>query len=243
MKTIKKGSILPMCVYYKGVPMTFVDSLINSYKALNNLMPLQSESSAMINRARTINGKEFLKSRAEWALLVDTDMWWEPNAIIRMVKTAKEKDAKMVAGLAFMEQAGRIVPNAYRRIPVDGKTILAPFAVLPALNQAFPVDATGGSCLLVHRDVYQDVFEASVERGDTAHYWQEDVFEGGTEMTGEDLIFCKRAKALGYEIWYEPRSLFSHLSKDTLLDVREYVEFLERSNLEYAHLRHEPGNV
>ncbi len=235
--SVKKGSIMPACVYYKGVPMTFVDSLINSYKALGNLLPLQSQSSAMINAARTTNGKEFLKSDAEWLLLLDTDMWWEPNCIIRMLKTAKEKKAKIVAGLAFMEIKGRIIPNAYRYIPHGEGRIIVPFAVLPSLGEAFPVDATGGSCLLVHRDVYQDVMEASIANDNTAYYWQEDVYmPHAKEMQGEDITFSKRATAAGYEIWYEPRALFSHLSKDTLLDVREYVDFLERSGIEYGNL-------
>ena len=234
---MKKGTILPACVYYKGVPMTFVDSLINSYKALTNLLPLQHATSAMINQARTDNGLAFLKSRAEWLLLLDTDMWWEPNAIIRMMQTAREKDVKVVAGLAFMEQKDRIVPNAYKYIPVDGGKIIAPFAVLPSLKEAFPVDATGGSCLLVHRDVYQAVMEQSIENDNTGYYWQEDIFMPvAKKMQGEDITFCKRITQAGFEIWYEPRALFSHLSKDTLLDIREYVMFLERSNIEYGHL-------
>jgi GT2 family glycosyltransferase len=238
---MKKGSILPATVYYGGVPMTFVQALIASYRALHNLLPLQAESSAMINLARTKNGKAFLKSNAEWILLLDTDMWWEPNAIIRMVKTAKERKVKVVAGLAFMEQKNRIIPNAYKFIPDgEGGKVLAPFAVLPSLIEPFEVDATGGSCLLVHRDVYQDVMEASVARENTAYWWQEDVYMPiKKEMQGEDITFCKRITEAGYTILYEPRSLFSHLSKDTLLDVREYVEFLERSNIEYGHLRHD----
>ncbi len=228
---------MPACVYYKGVPMTFVDSLINSYKALHNLIPLQSTSSAMINMARTDNGKAFLKSQAEWILLLDTDMWWEPQSIIRMMKTAKEKNVKMVAGLAFMELKGRVVPNAYKFIPHNGGKIMAPFAVLPSLHEAFPVDATGGSCVLVHRDIYRAVLEQSIENDNTAYYWQEDVYMPvAKKMQGEDITFCKRVTAAGFEIWYEPRALFSHLSKDTLLDVREYIEFLDRSGIEYGHL-------
>ncbi len=229
---------MPATVYYGGVPMTFVQSLISSYKAMRNLLPLQAESSAMINLARTKNGTAFLKSQAEWIFLVDTDMWWEPSSLIRLMKTAKETQIKAVAGLSFMEQKDRIVPNAYAFIPDggDGK-VLAPYAVLPTLDEPFRVDATGGSCFLVHRDVYQDVKDMVAKRGDTAYYWQEDEYmpiKG--EMQGEDITFCKRITEAGYDILYEPRALFSHLSKDTLLDVREYLDFLKVHNIEHGNL-------
>ncbi len=233
---MKKNSIMPACVYYGGVPMTFVSALIESYRALHNLLPLQAESSAMINRARTKNGKAFLKSDAEWILLLDTDMWWTPDAIIRLMKTAKEKKAKVVAGVAFMEQKDRIIPNAYAFIPdgSGGKT-LAPYAVLPTFGAPFTVDATGGSCLLVHREVYQSVMEMQMAKADTAYYWQEDEYMPiKKEMQGEDITFSKRITEAGYDIWYEPRALFSHLSKDKLLDVREYLAFLERSKIRHA---------
>ncbi len=231
---MKKNTIMPATVYYGGVPMTFLQSLISSYKALTNLLPLQAETSGMINLARTRNGKAFLMSQAEWILLLDTDMWWEPGAIIQLMRTAKERKAKIIAGLAFMEQKERIIPNAYAFIPSgEGQKELAPYAVLPSMTEAFTVDATGGSCLLVHRDVYRDVMELTA--GTTAYFWQEDIYMPvKNEMQGEDITFCKRATVAGYDIWYEPRAHFSHLSKETLLDVKEYVAFLDRSKIRHA---------
>ncbi len=75
------------------------------------------------------------------------------------------------------------------------------------------------------------------KRGDTAYYWQEDEYmpiKG--EMQGEDITFCKRITEAGYDILYEPRALFSHLSKDNLLDVREYLDFLKVHNIEHGSL-------
>ena len=224
---MKKESILPATIYYKGVPMLFVQALITSYKAMNNLMLLQAETSAILNQARTKNGIAFLESEAEWIFLVDTDMWWEPSAIIRLVKTAREFKVKAVAGLAFMEQKGRVIPNAYAFIPdgSDGK-VLAPYAKLPTLHSPFTVDATGGSCFLIHRDV--DVAVKGMMEGKTKFYWQEDVYlPDADDMQGEDITFSKRIIEAGFDILYEPRALFSHLSKETLLDVKEYLAFIK----------------
>ena len=233
---MKKGSILPATIYYKGVPMLFVQALIASYKAMNNLMPLQAETSAILNQARTKNGLAFLESEAEWIFLVDTDMWWEPSALIRLMKTARETKAKAVAGLAFMEQKGRVIPNAYAFIPDgSGGKVLAPYAVLPTMDKPFTVDATGGSCFLVHRDVYVAV--KGMMKGKTKFYWQEDVYLPiADDMQGEDITFSKRIIEAGFDILYEPRAMFSHLSKETLLDVREYLKFIEVIENDATHV-------
>lgn len=234
---MKKGSILPANVNPGYLPRTFVESLALSYKALPHLLPIIANSSAIPNRARTQNGTTFLQSEAEWILLLDSDMMWEPDAIIRLTQTAKQRKVKAVSGLTFMEQKNRVIPHAYATIPDgQGDYILAPYAVIPTMDEAFPVDAVGGACFLVHRDIYQDVYEQT--KGTTRYYWQEDVYNPkSNDQQGEDITFCKRILAAGYEILYEPRAVFLHTSKETLLGPQEYLDFLERLNIEHAHLR------
>lgn len=232
---MKKNRVLPMNVNPGFLPRTFVKCLADSYKAIPHLMSIQEESSAIPNRARTKNGEMFLASDAEWALLLDSDMTWEPVCIIQLLQTAKEKRAKVVSGLTFMEQKGRVVPHAYAYIPDNqGGTALAPYAVLPSMTEPFIVDAVGGACLLVHRDVYASVKELTKKT--TAHYWQEDVYSAkNREMKGEDLVFSERITAAGYDIWYEPRAPFPHLRKPDLLGVGDYVAFLDRAGIEHPY--------
>jgi hypothetical protein len=230
---MKKGRVLPMNVNPGFLPRSFVKCLARSYKAIPHLMEIQEESSAIPNLARTKNGKAFLASEAEWALLLDSDMTWEPVSIIQLLKTAKEIKAKVVSGLTFMEQKNRVVPHAYAYIP-DGQdgTVLAPYAVVPTLTEPFKVDAVGGACLLVHRDVYLDVKKLTEKT--TAHYWQQDVYSPkNKEMKGEDLVFSERITAAGHNIYYEPRAPFPHLRKPDLLGVQDYVGFLDGAGIEH----------
>lgn len=236
---MRKGSILPMNVNPGYLPKMFVESLSLSYKALPHLLPVQMGTSALINNARTNNGLAFLESEAEWALLIDSDMVWFPEAIIRLLKTAKEQKAKVVSGLTFMQQKARIVPHAYAMIPNqkggDGKPILAPYALLPSFEEPFKVEATGGACLLVHRDVYADVKKMTEKT--TAYYWQEETYSPrNKKQKGEDLVFCERIKAVGYDIWYEPRSLWLHTKKPETIGVKEYIAFLESLKIEHGQL-------
>ena len=227
---VKRNTVVPANVNPGYLPRMFVECLARSYKALPHLMPIMARSHAMPNMARTQNGEAFLASEAEWILLIDSDMQWEPDAIIRLLKTAKEKKAKAVSGLTFMDQKNRVIPHAYATVPnKEGGKSLAPYAVLPTMDDAFQVDAVGGACFLVHRDIYQDVYDMT--KRSTAYYWQEDVYNHKSKaMQGEDLTFSKRIKAAGYDIWYEPRSYWPH-EKTVLFDVQEYLDFIEGLNL------------
>lgn len=233
---MRRGTVMPANVNPGFLPRPFVLCLAQSYKALPHLLPITAETSPLINLARTNNGKAFLESEAEWILLIDSDMTWEPDAIIRMLKTAKETKAKAVSGLTFMEQKGRVIPHAYALIPNKAKAddfVLAPYAVLPSLTEPFTVEAVGGACFLVHRDVYEDV--RRLTQGTTAYFWQEEQYSPKNDaMKGEDLVFCERIKACGYDIVYEPRAYFPHLSKGKFTGLQEYVNFLDVAGIEHG---------
>jgi hypothetical protein len=230
---LRKGSVMPLNVNPGYLPRNFVLSLAASYKAMPHLMLLQAESSALLNLARTNNVRNFLASEAEYAITIDSDMAWEPDAILRLVKTAKEKNAKVVSGLTFMHQKGRVVPHAYAYVPHNGSTVLAPYAVLPTNSEAFTVEAVGGACLLVHRDVYETV--RKMVKGTTAYYWQEEVYSPKSDdMKGEDLVFSERIKAAGFDIWYEPRAIFMHQKKAAMIGIEDYINFLDKAGIPHT---------
>jgi hypothetical protein len=213
--------------------MPFVESLIASYKAIPYLLPLQAASSALPNRARTKNGRAFLESGAEWALLIDDDMAWEPQDIQRLRQTAKEKNAKVVSGFTLMERKVNlkgelyevVCPHAYQLVEYGGRPTMLPIAALPS-REPFEVYAVGGACLLVHRDVYERLEIAA--RGLTGYPWQEETYQPKMDrQMGEDLVFCSRVRQHGFKIWYEPRAVFAHQQKPRIIGAEEYAKSLE----------------
>ena len=228
---MKKNTILPMNVNPGFLPMEFVQCLAETYRSMSTLLPIQMETSAIPNRARTKNGLAFLASEAEWALLLDSDMVWEPHAVHRLYKTAKETGAKVVSGFTFMEQANRIIPHAYDWVPHKDGKILAPYALIPSLIQPFKVTAVGGACLLVHREVYLQVKQDTQDK--TGFYWQEDEYIKGQGMQGEDITFSKRVGDSGFDIIYEPRAFFGHKKKSEIMTTQDYAAFLDSQGISH----------
>jgi hypothetical protein len=157
---MKKNSVMPAFIHTGQLPALFVESLFKSYMAMPNFnfysansssLPNQfysANSSSLPNQARTANGYTFLESDAEWIFLIDTDMVWEPGAIIRLLQTAKQKKAKAVSGLAFMPKGG-IWPHAYMKQGYHYEHL----ATLPDAD-TFTVDAVGGACFLIQEAGY-----------------------------------------------------------------------------------------
>lgn len=230
---MRKGSITPLNINPGLLPMEFVESLTNSMKSMPHLNVPIIRSSSLLNMARTKNVQDFLDSDAEWAFQIDSDMVWLPRDLIRLTKTAKKTGGKVVSGLAFMEQKGRIVPHAYSFVPTEpGRKILAPYAVLPSYKTPFTVEAAGGACLLVHREVYEAVYNIYKDR-DTAYYWHEEEYMPvAGKMQGEDITFSKRVREAGYDIYYDPQAFFGHLAKGALVGVKEHLDFLDSQGID-----------
>lgn len=71
------------------------------------------------------------------------------------------------------------------------RRIVAP----PVPNQACEVDWVGGACVIIRREVFQDI--GVLDEGYYTHY--------------EDVDFCFNARKAGWAIWYIPDSRITHL--------------------------------
>lgn len=172
----------------------------------------------------------FLKAKAEWLFMVDTDMGFEPDTVDRLVATAERENCPIVGGLAFAlkRRAGAadtslyatrtaINPTLYRY--VDLGTEKGFLAVRDYEPDAFQyVDATGAACLLIHRDALQAMepapFRPMVVR---------DANPDGTDRAfSEDLSFCSRAAAAGQAVGVDTSVKTTHYKGGIFLDEETY---------------------
>ena len=217
----KYKGIMPAFIHPpQGVSQIFMTAMHNSYRAGVFQHDYVAELGSRPNMGRTRNGLHFLQSDAEWIFLVDTDMAWEPEAIITLKQFAEKHDKKMISGWALILKNG-VWPNAYRH---DGIGYV-PWGEIEPFSLPLKVDAVGGSCVLIHRDIYEKVAERTQDY--TQWLWQDDeyVAELGYQM-GEDITFCDRVRRYtGEEIWYHPNAIFTHI-KPTPYGPKEYLRFI-----------------
>lgn len=196
--------------------------LISAKFVCDTLLPLTQEhfTNRLLYRhgqrseyAREVLIKEFLKGKAEYAFIVDTDMLYPPNVLPRLMSHGK----KMVTGLYFSRgDIDRAYPVVFKKEPLD-KWPKTRYFDYPD-NSLVEVGACGHGCLLIHREV--------LERMDPP-YSQLGPF-GDRPLVGSDLRLCLRARELGYKIWCDTSIKLGHLTIRPITE-RDWLENKDES--------------
>src|SRR5215472_3895921 len=153
------------------------------------LSHLAFQGGPRISEARNWLAQKVLDTpQAEWMWMIDADMAPQVDLLYRML-TVVENDSRIrfLGALAFI--GGRswdLKPNIYKE-PHPGIFELAHEYPEDALVK---VAATGAACMLVHREVLEEIRKI---HGDEAKIWFKEV-ERGRNDYGEDITFCQRVR-------------------------------------------------
>ena len=188
--TVARGLAQNLC-YWVGLPGVRVSPFVSNFN-----LPMMFHRNMIV--------LEFLKTDCDYLWWIDDDVVPPASALEKML--AHNVDA--VTAVAFSTRS-------------DGK-ILFPYPVTlkEAPNGEYSmhyaerfeeVDACGGACLLVKREVY----EHPALKAPYQHWMNED---GSLGMTC-DFTFWRRAKAQGFKLFVDPTLHCSHF-KD--IDIREF---------------------
>ena len=167
-------------------------------------------SGGAICRGRNQAVDQFLSTKDDWLLFVDSDMAFD-NAAFDIVCDAAHADrAPVVGGLCF-GQDGNVGPFA-GLVPTvfdaDGNG-----GYLPrwdyAAGQLLECDATGCAFLLIHRSVLEKV-RTDVGLGRWS-WFAEHPAVGVDGWVGEDLTFCERVKASGFPVHVHTGARIGHV--------------------------------
>lgn len=151
--------------------------------------------------------KDFTMAQAQWLLMLDTDMSFEGDLLDRLTRSAVEHKAQVMGGLCFTGNDDRMYPTIYRLTEDEGFTGAEPVENYPK-NGVVKVGATGGACLLIHRNLlhrmtrpWPEGFGTSPSGKPNPYPW---FVEGGVNHMGvpfgEDVAFCMRVNALGLNV-------------------------------------------
>lgn len=171
-----------------------------------------------VDTARDMAAARFLESSAEYLFFIDSDLGFPADAVGRLMEHDKD-----VVGGAYP------IKHDHEHYPVSCMT-----------DNGRPITENGlikaaglpGGFLCIKRRVIEVLADsvphyqqaAGKRFMDVPAIFSRAIIDG--RMIGEDLMFCNRAAAAGFELWIEPNIQFSHIGNKSY--VGNYNKFLQR---------------
>lgn len=192
-------------------------------------------SSANLATGRNLIVKAFLaQDRADWLLMLDTDMTFAPDALERILEHAHPENAPIVGGLCFgFDESGDVQPTLFGLEP-DPEAPEDPARLQVTRyhdwkpEAMYPVAGTGAAFLLLHRAALEKI---QADGYSEAYPWFQELEHGGRAV-GEDLGFCFRAVQSGYPIYVNTAVQVGHV-KERVLTAETF--YLSRGLLSPMH--------
>lgn len=191
----------------------------NSQRIYKHGTVLHQISGPRIAAARNDLVRAFLRTDADWLLMLDSDMVFPPDLAESLVEAAHSRHRPVVGGLCFAGgRSGQIRPTLGVMVANDPPRFETAWNYQPnALNG---VDYTGAACLLMHRTVLETLADTY---GENAHPWFAESEIGGQEY-GEDVTFCMRVRAAGFPIYVHTGIKVGHM-KMAVIDEETYLTY------------------
>ena len=167
-----------------------------------------------IARARNVCAHLFLHSDCQNLVFIDSDVAFEADSIYKLIRHDKA-----------------IVAGAYPYKGINGFPVVLKFD--PVTNNCLEketglvtVESAPAGFMRIQRSVLKQMIDTTRcdSKGIYSFFDTGMIFNGDTSWYGEDVAFCKRWKALGGEIWVEPRINFTHIGTQQFKG--NYHEFL-----------------
>ena len=164
---------------------------------------------AMIYHSRNKIAQKFLETDAKWLLMIDDDIIpciGRPNWMRSTVTSTKNVPDAPLQRHVLQRLIGAnktLIGGAYFGRQEGGPLMCSDRSLEPKArayqDEVAPVDWVATGCMLVHRKVFDDIKEKYPELNSPIANGEFDYFHPINSVTGEDVSFCKRAKAAGHQ--------------------------------------------
>lgn len=197
------------------VPAEFTFSLANLQKV--EQCATLGKIGTLIYVARDELAKAALASEADLVFWLDSDMTFDPDVLIRMLKVYEDENIDILSGLYF-RRVEPYTPTLFEKLDLsDEGAEWKEFNNIPA--EPFEVEGCGFGCVLMRADIFVEVQK-----------------KFGAMFTpvkglGEDLAFCYRARKCGYRIWCDPRIRLGHIGYH-IVTKEFFLSYQERNSHE-----------
>lgn len=157
---------------------------------------------SLVEYARNYLVASFLRSKATHLFWIDADLWWQPDAIARLV----QRDKDVICG---------VYPAKHPTAPFFPYTALGP----PGPDGLQKAHRVPGGFMCVKRHVIETVAKTvpwhEIESVDEKLMAPRifDLRLDGDKLVGEDFVAAERIIAAGFDIWVEPNIAFKHFGR------------------------------
>jgi GT2 family glycosyltransferase len=175
----------------------------------------------------------------DYVLFLNPDSTVRSNAVATLVDFMRTQPRAGLVGAQLVYPDGRFQHSAFR-FPGLAQTFLDFFPLhhrllsswvngrYPRSTQPFEIDHPLGACMVVRREVIQQV----------------GLLDEGYFMYVEEVDWCRRIKAMGWQVWCEPRALVVHHEGQATKQFRHAMFVaLWRSRLRYFRKYHSAAYV
>src|ERR1035437_4131906 len=219
---IVKGKIMLATGCYQGMEYSkYGDSLLETVRAFDRLgIQWQKQtinSDSYIDRMKNTLLANFLESDCDQILMVDSDMSFHPDAVLRILK----HEQSIVGGFFPMKGdygrfCGSLMPDEQGHVP-DKRT-----AIVTEDNWClFKAHLLPGGFLRIKRDVLERFADhypelvyrapcAALDKPERVYTAFFEIARVDYERHGEDAMFCKRMREMGEDLWVDPVLSFGH---------------------------------
>lgn len=172
-----------------------------------------------VAHARNHAAGEFLRSDAEWLVMVDHDTVPVRNFI--EIIPMMEADGKFIAGLPYPVMPGRDGAFPYPHFGLGWLNDSGGYRGLGNLPPDWSTgyDFLGGGCLVVHRTVFEKVPQPYFKMVSNDAQVEILSSEKGLVGRGEDQYFTYKAKEAGFGLWVHSDFTCEHYKTIPLLTV------------------------
>lgn len=159
---------------------------------------------SLVSDARNMIAKQAIESDADRILFIDSDMYFEPDAMQRL-EADMDNSAEMVCGLYFKRMLPT-EPCIYKTAEIvqtdkGNRGHIEAYTDYPK-DSVFEVEACGFGLVMVDTDLIIDVAK---------NYGAP--FNPYMGLLGEDISFCYRARQLGHKIYCDSSIKVGHVGQ------------------------------
>lgn len=192
------------------VPAPFAQSLALLKKPEGVECTLAMQMGSLIYTSRNNLAQQAIQMDADYVFWLDSDMVFEPDTLIRMLKTVKERNIDILSGLYF-RRVKPYSPVLFDKLDIR-KNICSwsEFKKIP--DDVFEIGGCGFGCVLMETSVFLSV---QSKHGNMF---------APISNNGEDIAFCWRARDCGYTIYCDPSVICGHIGK-IIVDENFYQAF------------------